>query len=173
LGLKLMANVIFGYTAASFSGRMPCVEVGDSIVHKSRETLERAIELVHSGKIPFPQSCNARVVYGDTDSLFVHLPGLGRAEAFTAAEAIAKAVTSANPAPIKLRLEKIYYPCLLEAKKRYAGYAYQDASQTGPVFDAKGLETVRRDCSPFVSEVRSVLDLNVTLRLNKFLPTPF
>ncbi|RTG86566.1 uncharacterized protein DC041_0009593 [Schistosoma bovis] len=27
LGLKLMANVIYGYTAASFSGRMPCVDV--------------------------------------------------------------------------------------------------------------------------------------------------
>lgn len=28
LGLKLMANVTYGYTAANFSGRMPCVEVG-------------------------------------------------------------------------------------------------------------------------------------------------
>ena len=27
LGLKLIANVTFGYTAASYSGRMPCVEV--------------------------------------------------------------------------------------------------------------------------------------------------
>lgn len=27
LGLKLIANVTYGYTAASFSGRMPCVEV--------------------------------------------------------------------------------------------------------------------------------------------------
>ena len=28
LGLKLIANVTFGYAAANFSGRMPCVEVG-------------------------------------------------------------------------------------------------------------------------------------------------
>lgn len=27
LGLKLIANVTFGYTSANFSGRMPCVEV--------------------------------------------------------------------------------------------------------------------------------------------------
>ena len=27
LGLKLIANVTFGYTAASYSGRMACVEV--------------------------------------------------------------------------------------------------------------------------------------------------
>ena len=29
LGLKLIANVTYGYTAAHFSGRMPCVEVHD------------------------------------------------------------------------------------------------------------------------------------------------
>ena len=29
LGLKLIANVTFGYAAANFSGRMPCVEVGE------------------------------------------------------------------------------------------------------------------------------------------------
>ena len=28
LSLKLIANVTFGYTAANYSGRMPCVEVG-------------------------------------------------------------------------------------------------------------------------------------------------
>ena len=27
LGLKLIANVTYGYTSAHFSGRMPCVEV--------------------------------------------------------------------------------------------------------------------------------------------------
>ena len=27
LGLKLIANVTYGYTGANFSGRMPCIEV--------------------------------------------------------------------------------------------------------------------------------------------------
>lgn len=48
LGLKLIANVTYGYTAANFSGRMCCVEVGDSVVSKGRETLQRAIALVES-----------------------------------------------------------------------------------------------------------------------------
>lgn len=30
MGLKLIANVMYGYTAASFSGRMPCVEVSSN-----------------------------------------------------------------------------------------------------------------------------------------------
>lgn len=70
LGLKLMANVTYGYTAANFSGRMPCVEVGDSVVSKGRETLERAIKLVESSK-----KWGCKVVYGDTDSMFVLCPG--------------------------------------------------------------------------------------------------
>jgi DNA polymerase zeta len=39
LGLKLMANVTYGYTSATFSGRMPCIEIADSIVQTGRETL--------------------------------------------------------------------------------------------------------------------------------------
>ena len=37
LGLKLIANVTYGYTSANFSGRMPCVEVLsliNSLVHR-------------------------------------------------------------------------------------------------------------------------------------------
>ncbi|CAH8298471.1 unnamed protein product, partial [Schistosoma turkestanicum] len=105
-----MANVIFGYTAASFSGRMSCVDLGDSIVHKAREILENAIELVNSGKILLPENCNGlatpRVVYGDTDSLFIHLKGYGKSEAFDASHQIAKEITKLNPVPIKLKFEK-------------------------------------------------------------------
>lgn len=68
LGLKMIANVTYGYTAANFSGRMPCVEIADSIVQKGRETLERAIQLVNS-----TPEWKARVVYGDTDRYWVIL----------------------------------------------------------------------------------------------------
>ena len=40
LALKYIANVTYGYTSASFSGRMPCAEIADSIVQTGRETLE-------------------------------------------------------------------------------------------------------------------------------------
>ena len=69
-GLKLIANVTYGYTAASFSGRMPCVDIADAIVQSARETLESAIRLVEDTK-----RFGATVVYGDTDSMFVLLPG--------------------------------------------------------------------------------------------------
>ncbi|QKX63913.1 uncharacterized protein TRUGW13939_11085 [Talaromyces rugulosus] len=143
LALKLIANVTYGYTSASFSGRMPCSEIADSIVQTARETLERAIALIHS-----VERWNAEVVYGDTDSLFVHLKGRTRDQAFTIGEEISKAVTKMNPRPIKLKFEKVYHPCVLIAKKRYVGYKYEHRDQVEPEFDAKGIETVRRDGTP-------------------------
>lgn len=109
LGLKLIANVTYGYTAANFSGRMPCVEVGDSVVSKGRETLERAIKMVES-----TERWGAKVVYGDTDSLFVLCPGRTKEDAFKIGEEIAEAVTKDNPPPVKLKLEKVYQPSILQ-----------------------------------------------------------
>jgi len=54
-------------------------------------------------------------------------------------------VTRRNPWPIKLQFEKIYHPGVLITKKRYAGFMYESPCQLVPEFDAKGIETVRRD----------------------------
>jgi DNA polymerase zeta len=45
LGLKLLANVTFGYTAAAFSGTMPCTLISDAIIQSGRATLERVFFL--------------------------------------------------------------------------------------------------------------------------------
>ncbi|KAI8722497.1 DNA polymerase [Fusarium sp. LHS14.1] len=140
LALKLLANVTYGYTSASFSGRMPCSEIADSIVQTGRETLERAIAYIHS-----VEKWGAEVVYGDTDSLFIYMKGRTREQAFDIGNEIAKAITEMNPRPIKLKFEKVYHPCVLLAKKRYVGYKYESKDQIKPEFDAKGIETVRRD----------------------------
>ncbi|CAG8231821.1 unnamed protein product [Penicillium salamii] len=143
LALKLIANVTYGYASASFSGRMPCSEIADSIVQTGRETLEKAIAFIHS-----VERWGAEVVYGDTDSLFIHLKGRTRSQAFDIGEEIAQAITDLNPRPIKLKFEKVYHPCILLAKKRYVGFKYEHRNQTEPEFDAKGIETVRRDGTP-------------------------
>lgn len=148
LGLKLIANVTYGYTSANFSGRMPCIEVGDSVVSKGRETLERAIQQIEK-----ETEWRARVVYGDTDSMFVLCPGRTREEAFVIGQQIADRVTASNPSPVKLKLEKVYQPCILQTKKRYVGFMYESPDQEKPEFDAKGIETVRRDGCPAASKI--------------------
>ncbi|XP_076372348.1 DNA polymerase zeta catalytic subunit isoform X2 [Tachypleus tridentatus] len=148
MGLKMLANTTYGYTGANYSGRMPCVEVADSIVSKARETLEQAIQLVER-----TSKWKARVVYGDTDSMFVHLPGKSKIEAFKIGEEIAEAVTSLNPKPVKLKFEKVYLPCVLQTKKRYVGFMYENIDQKDPIYDAKGIETVRRDSCPATQKI--------------------
>lgn len=140
LALKLIANVTYGYTSASFSGRMPCSEIADSIVQTARETLEKAIALIHS-----VERWGAEVVYGDTDSLFIYLKGRTKDQAFEIGNEIAKKITDMNPRPVKLKFEKVYFPSVLLAKKRYVGFKYESREQIEPEFDAKGIETVRRD----------------------------
>ncbi|KAF8436163.1 polymerase zeta subunit [Terfezia claveryi] len=152
LALKLVANVTYGYTGATMSGRMPCAEIADSIVQTGRETLEKAIELIHS-----KPKWGAEVVYGDTDSLFIYLPGRARAEAFDIGEDIAKTITSMNPKPVKLKFEKVYHPCILLAKKRYVGFKYEHRNQKEPDFDAKGIETVRRDGTPAQQKIEETV----------------
>ncbi|XP_033359332.1 DNA polymerase zeta catalytic subunit isoform X5 [Bombus vosnesenskii] len=148
LGLKLIANVTYGYTAANFSGRMPCIEIGDSVVSKGRETLERAIKIVES-----TPKWGAEVVYGDTDSLFILLRRKSKEEAFSIGAEIADTVTAANPPPVKLKFEKVLQPSILQTKKRYCGYMYESPEQKEPEYLAKGIETVRRDGCPAVTKI--------------------
>lgn len=102
-------------------------------------------------------------------SLFVLLKGASKDEAFRIGKEIVEAVTADNPKPVKLKFEKVfkvltttlvakitlqvYLPCVLQTKKRYVGYAYESVDQKEPIFDAKGIETVRRDGCPAVVKV--------------------
>ena len=47
------------------------------------------------------------MVYGDTDSLFVALPGRSKEQAFKIGNEIADTVTAMNPKPVKLKFEKV------------------------------------------------------------------
>lgn len=158
-GLKMIANVTYGYTSASFSGRMPCAEIADAIVQTARRTLEKAFALaeeLYKDKI--------EVVYGDTDSLFIRVCKGNLEEAFRIGQDLANHISFHTPWPMELKFEKVYYPCLLLTKKRYCGMMY--TSPEGPgTLDAKGIETVRRDqCAWTVKVMDDVLSRMFTMR---------
>ena len=138
--MKLISNVTYGYTSAGFSGRMPCAELADYFVQCGRSTLEMAISFVNAH-----YKWKAKVIYGDIDSLFVLFKGCMVKESFRIGNEIASAITAMNPKPVTLKMEKVYHPCFLLTKKCYVGYSYETPEQIAPVFDAKCIETVRRD----------------------------
>lgn len=155
LALKLIANVTYGYTSASYSGRMPNSDIADAIVSCGRETLLKAVKEIESNS-----EWGAKVVYGDTDSLFIYLPGKTKDDAFKIGREMADHITSLNPEPVKLKFEKVYLPSILVSKKRYIGWSYEYESQKNPKFDAKGIETVRRDGIP---AQQKILEKAITL----------
>ena len=75
---------------------------------------------------------------GDTDSLFVLFERKSKLEAFDLSYKIVEEITNMNVKPVKLKFEKIYYPSILLAKKRYVGYMYETPQQVEPVLDVKG-----------------------------------
>jgi len=104
-----------------------------------------------------PATQRFKVVYGDTDSIFVLFEGRSVPEAFRLGRQIAEAVTATCPHPMELELEKVYSSCLLQAKKRYVGLMYESEASfrrgETPVLDVKGLESVRRDQPPATVKV--------------------
>jgi len=66
---------------------------------------------------------------------------------------MAKVITEENPKPMKLKFEKVYLPCILQTKKRYVGYMWETRDQTKASYDAKGIETVRRDGIPATAKI--------------------
>jgi DNA polymerase zeta len=146
LALKYVANVTYGYTSATFSGRCAMPLLADTIVECGRRTLTNAMNLANEwGRNREGRWFGASVIYGDTDSVFVELPGRTVQEAFEFGEQFCQAVTQSNPPPVQLKLEKVYLGSMMQTKKKYCGMKFEFKDQKKPIFDAKGIETVRRD----------------------------
>ena len=156
LGIKGLANVIYGYTSAGFSGRMPNINISDSILSLGRQMIKTAIDYIEN-KTPY----DLKVVYGDTDSVFISVKNKSIKESIEIGKKLAEEITKLNPEPIKLQFEKVYCPLIFNAKKHYAGYKYEDLSSLESVkdksaitlLDTKGLENVRRDSCNIVSKI--------------------
>lgn len=145
--LKAFAACAYGYTSAHYSGRMPCVEIGDSIVECSRHMLEFVIDYIEKNYTEL------HILYGDTDSLFIQMPPASKAKCFDFAQKLCDDITALFPSPVTIKLEKIFSGCFLVNKKRYCGWMYESVSQEKPTMDVKGLEMKRRDSCLLVKNV--------------------
>ena len=108
------------------------------MIKKTKEELEKKYT-VENG-----YSHDAKVIYGDTDSVMVKFGPKDLATAMKLGQEAADYVSSKFVSPIKLEFEKVYFPYLLINKKRYAGL-YWTNTEKHDKMDSKGIETVRRD----------------------------
>jgi len=152
LALKISANSVYGFTGAQV-GKLPCLEISQSTTAFGRMMIEETKNQVEANyTVANGYEHDAKVIYGDTDSVMVRFGVSTVAEAMKLGQEAAGAVSEKFIKPIKLEFEKVYFPYLLINKKRYAGL-YFTKPDTYDKIDCKGIETVRRDNCPMVAKM--------------------
>ena len=131
LAYKVCMNSVYGFFGAA-QGYLPCLPLAASVTATGRAMIERTRDLVC-------ELCpGAEVVYGDTDSVMVRLPGPEDMRSqFEEGEKLAATISASFPPPIELEFEKVYMPYCLYGKKRYAGarcffFPVQDTAPDAP-----------------------------------------
>jgi DNA polymerase delta subunit 1 len=141
LALKISANSVYGFTGATV-GQLPCLAISSSVTSFGRDMIEHSktvIEREYCIEKGFPS--DAKVIYGDTDSVMINFGIDNLEKTFELGKEAAALVTKEFLPPIKLEFEKVYYPYLLMNKKRYAGLYWTEPTKWSKM-DAKGIEVV-------------------------------
>ena len=163
--LKLLSNASYGFTGADTS-HLCCKPLAEACLRFGNyftRTASRLIEeegLAHGrgggggggGGAP-PRFPGAAVIYANTDSVFVKLPGRTVAEAVAEGKAMAQYVSDHPdlPSALTLEFERVLSPLLLDAHNRYAGCEYTSGDEARGALHQKGL-VERRQCR-FVTDV--------------------
>ncbi len=129
--IKLLANACYGYLGWP-GARWYCRECAESVTAWGRHTILSAIDLA--------RSLGLRVIYGDTDSLFVDYKEDKVREFMRLVE---------ERLGFEIKLEKVYRRVFFtEAKKRYIGLTIDGK------IDVVGFEAVRGDWSELAKETQ-------------------
>ena len=155
LALKVSANSVYGFTGAQV-GKLPCLEISQSVTSFGRTMIEKTKQLVEERyRIDNGYKHDAKVIYGDTDSVMIKFGVDNLEDAMVLGREAAEYISKTFIKPIKLEFEKCYFPYLLINKKRYAGLYFTRPDKFDKM-DCKGIETVRRDNSPLVANLISI-----------------
>ncbi|MBI2675396.1 MAG: ribonuclease H-like domain-containing protein [Candidatus Aenigmarchaeota archaeon] len=157
--LKILANAFYGYFGYTKS-RLYNLAIANAITSCGRK-------IILDTKAVIEKEFDYKVVYGDTDSVFVRIHDK---EEFDDIAAVTKSITdkvnTRLPAGIELEFEKIFKRFLPLSKKRYAAWKFV---KTGDGWvesiETKGIETVRRDWCDLVG-VAVMDELNIVLKEN-------
>lgn len=152
LALKISANSVYGFTGATL-GKLPCLAISSSVTAFGREMIEQTkVAVQERYRVEKGYKYDARVIYGDTDSVMILFGNETVAECMVLGAEAAAFVNELFIKPINLEFEKVYFPYLLITKKRYAGL-YWTKPDKWDKLDCKGIESTRRDNCLLVKNV--------------------
>lgn len=147
LAYKVSCNSMYGAMGVR-RGYLPFMPGAMCTTYMGRVNIEKVAKTI-------PEKYGGRLIYGDTDSNYIHFPHLKTAqETWDHALFVASELTKMFPAPIVLEFEEeIYDFFFILTKKRYM---YRKCLRDGVVEDKigkKGVLLARRDNSKFIRDV--------------------
>jgi DNA polymerase elongation subunit (family B) len=95
---------------------------------------------------------DGKVIYGDTDSIFVTFAGKDLSTCMGIGKKVAERITSQCRKAHKIEYEKTFFPFILFCRKRYMGLKYED-DPTKCKRVSMGIALKRRDNAPIVKDV--------------------
>ena len=180
--IKVLMNGLYGGFGASKGGIFPegfklaaaITSCGRGWICTVKKTVESNMWVANDqrwgiGDKPVDASF-VRVIYGDTDSVFCHLPGLSLQSAAAFGDAVSKYFGDhVLPKQQCLEFEKIYWPMVLYRKKMYSGTKYEGDYSEGAKgkLHSRGIALVRRDNAYLVRSImKSTLDSMLKIEID-------
>jgi DNA polymerase I len=177
LALKILLNSFYGYSGYA-RARLYSLTLASAVTSFGRENILRSKKLIEEDikeitlkdglvfkkdEIKDGKHIGLSVVYGDTDSVFVHLidKEITFDEAQFVGNSIASTVTDSLVKPMELVFDSFARRAIFIAKKRYALLIWEKTPQgMKEKIKVKGMETVRRDwCGLTTKTIERVLEL--------------
>ena len=145
LAYKVVANSVYGQCGSRTSPiRKLCVAASTTAAGRKALYLAKSVVETEFG---------AKVIYGDTDSIFIKFPTQDLAESIRLGIEAGKRITSQCRRPYKIAYEKTFYPFILFCRKRYVGMMYEEDPNAKPKRKEMGIVLKRRDNAPIVKDV--------------------
>lgn len=143
-------------------GMMPVMPISACVTFIGRLSIERSKNYVET-KYP-----GWKVLYADTDSLFIdmQLPKTheGLVQSFTLAKKVAAEITALFPGSMRIVHEKTARVLILYESKCYVLDKYESIDDVGKL-EIKGLQVTKRDCALFVNKLgKKALEMIVRKR---------
>jgi len=167
LAYKLTANSLYGQLGSgTFKVRLKALAASVTAYGRKQIMFSKAaIEQFYGPDSGNPRSA-AKIVYGDTDSLFIAFhpkdPETGKPlegkEALEATihltEEAGKFVSKMLKSPHDFEFDKVYWPFIIFSKKRYVGHKYEDGPDKYKLA-FMGIALKRRDYAAIVKRIYS------------------
>jgi DNA polymerase delta subunit 1 len=154
--IKVVANSVYGFTGA-VCGIFPCLRISSSVTLFGRDAIQHTKDRIEAHfTIANGYRANARVLYGDTDSVMIDFGVETVEEAIRLAKEAEVLVSNDFPAPMKIVFEKVFLPFLLVQKKQYAGLLWETHHEPKEMC-SKGIKHIRRDACIMACGIQGVL----------------